>query len=73
MTLCTNCAEEVPYLYTVYHSVNNVRLEQCVRVASPTLFDPVRPTTISHIHPRSSLHAMRPQIPMSSMTRSSSR
>ena len=31
MTLCTNCAEAVPYLYTVYHSVNNVRLEQCVR------------------------------------------
>jgi hypothetical protein len=39
MTLCTNCAEAVPYLYTVYHSVNNVRLEQCVRLPSPLLFD----------------------------------
>ena len=33
MTLCTNCAQAVPYLYTVYQSVNNVRLEQCVRHA----------------------------------------
>jgi lipid intermediate transporter len=32
MPLCTNCAQAVPYLYTVYHSVNNARLEQCVCV-----------------------------------------
>ena len=32
MPLCTHCAESVAYLYTLYHSVNNVRLEQCVRV-----------------------------------------
>lgn len=32
MPLCTNCAQAIPYLYTVYHSVNNVRLEQCVRL-----------------------------------------
>jgi hypothetical protein len=44
MTLCTNCAEAVPYLYTVYHSVNNVRLEQCVRLPSPPLFDVARPS-----------------------------
>jgi lipid intermediate transporter len=37
MPLCTNCAQAVPYLYTVYHSVNNARLEQCVRVAFPSL------------------------------------
>jgi len=29
MPLCTNCAETVAHLYTLYHSVNNVRLEQC--------------------------------------------
>jgi hypothetical protein len=37
MPLCTNCAQAVPYLYTVYHSVNNARLEQCVRVVLPSL------------------------------------
>ncbi|KAI0303783.1 Arv1-domain-containing protein [Multifurca ochricompacta] len=35
MPLCTNCAQAVPYLYTVYHSVNNVRLEQCPSCRAP--------------------------------------
>ncbi|KAH9960800.1 Arv1-like family-domain-containing protein [Russula dissimulans] len=35
MPLCTNCAQAVPYLYTVYHSVNNVRLEQCPSCHAP--------------------------------------
>ncbi|KAI0264455.1 Arv1-like family-domain-containing protein [Gloeopeniophorella convolvens] len=29
MPLCTTCAAAVPYLYTVYHTVNNARLERC--------------------------------------------
>jgi hypothetical protein len=32
MPLCINCTQAVPYLYTVYHLVNNARLEQCVRL-----------------------------------------
>jgi len=35
MPLCTNCAETVDYLYTLYHSVNNVRLEQCPSCRAP--------------------------------------
>ncbi|KAI9440010.1 Arv1-domain-containing protein [Lactarius indigo] len=35
MPLCTNCAETVAYLYTLYHSVNNVRLEQCPSCRAP--------------------------------------
>ncbi|KAH9994866.1 Arv1-like family-domain-containing protein [Russula vinacea] len=35
MPLCTNCAQAIPYLYTVYHSVNNVRLEQCPSCRAP--------------------------------------
>ncbi|KAI0250229.1 Arv1-like family-domain-containing protein [Lactifluus subvellereus] len=35
MPLCINCAQAVPYLYTVYHSVNNVRLEQCPSCRAP--------------------------------------
>ncbi|KAI0279703.1 Arv1-like family-domain-containing protein [Russula aff. rugulosa BPL654] len=35
MPLCTNCAQAVSYLYTVYHSVNNVRLEQCPSCRAP--------------------------------------
>jgi hypothetical protein len=35
MPLCTHCAESVPYLYTLYHSVNNVRLEQCPSCRAP--------------------------------------
>ncbi|GJE85558.1 Arv1 domain-containing protein [Phanerochaete sordida] len=29
MPICTNCAHPVPYLYTVYNSEDNLRLEQC--------------------------------------------
>ncbi|KAG9101052.1 hypothetical protein FS749_010689 [Ceratobasidium sp. UAMH 11750] len=29
MPICTQCTHPVPYLYTVYQSVNNLRLEQC--------------------------------------------
>ncbi|KAF8486119.1 Arv1-domain-containing protein [Russula ochroleuca] len=35
MPLCTNCAQTIPYLYTIYHSVNNVRLEQCPSCRAP--------------------------------------
>ncbi|KAH9058406.1 Arv1-domain-containing protein [Lactarius vividus] len=35
MPLCTNCAETVAYLYTLYHSINNVRLEQCPSCRAP--------------------------------------
>lgn len=31
MPICTNCTHAVPYLYTVYNSQDNLRLEQCVR------------------------------------------
>ena len=30
MPICTTCAQYVPYLYTVYQSAHNLRLEQCV-------------------------------------------
>lgn len=29
MPICTQCTYPVPYLYTLYQSVNNLRLEQC--------------------------------------------
>lgn len=32
MPICTTCAAYTPYLYTVYESAYNLRLEQCVRV-----------------------------------------
>jgi len=35
MPLCTHCAESVAYLYTLYHSGNNVRLEQCSSCRAP--------------------------------------
>ncbi|KAA1467170.1 Arv1-domain-containing protein [Dentipellis sp. KUC8613] len=38
MPLCTTCAQPLPYLYTVYHSANNIRLEQCpscLQIADP--------------------------------------
>ena len=67
MPLCTNCAETVDYLYTLYHSVNNVRLEQCVRMHS-----------LSHLMPLLSPYCCSPhvahlQILTSSMTYSSLR
>ena len=66
MPLCTNCAQAVSYLYTVYHSVNNVRLEQCVR----HLHFQHYLTESSHdaLCSRYSLHAVHLQILMSSMT-----
>ena len=30
MPICTNCSHPTPYLYTVYNTANNLRLEQCV-------------------------------------------
>ena len=70
MPLCINCAQAVPYLYTVYHSVNNVRLEQCVRVHL-LLHPPHLTSPLTVIHSRS-LHAAHPRIPTSSTTPSSS-
>ncbi|KAI9461661.1 Arv1-domain-containing protein [Lactarius psammicola] len=35
MPLCTNCAQTVAHLYTLYHTVNNVRLEQCPSCRAP--------------------------------------
>ncbi|KAF8071581.1 Arv1-like family-domain-containing protein [Lyophyllum atratum] len=32
MPICTTCTSFTPYLYTVYQSAYNLRLEQCVRV-----------------------------------------
>lgn len=33
MPICTQCTYPVVYLYTLYQSVNNLRLEQCVGVS----------------------------------------
>lgn len=30
MPICTTCTHQLPYLYTVYESAHNLRLEQCV-------------------------------------------
>lgn len=30
MPICTTCTYQLPYLYTVYESAHNLRLEQCV-------------------------------------------
>lgn len=35
MPLCTTCTRYIPYLYTVYESAFNLRLEQCVRIKIP--------------------------------------
>jgi hypothetical protein len=32
MPICTTCTTPTPFLYTVYESAYNLRLEQCVRV-----------------------------------------
>lgn len=32
MPVCTTCTSFLPYLYTVYQSSSNLRLEQCVRI-----------------------------------------
>jgi lipid intermediate transporter len=32
MPICTSCTHPIPYLYTVYESAYNLRLEQCVRI-----------------------------------------
>lgn len=32
MPICISCTQSTPYLYTVYESEDNLRLEQCVRV-----------------------------------------
>ena len=37
MPLCVHCATPVQYLYTVYQSTRNVRLEQCVCAVSAVL------------------------------------
>jgi hypothetical protein len=34
MPICTTCTHPAPYLYTVYQSAHNLRLEQCVRIRS---------------------------------------
>ncbi|CAL1716136.1 unnamed protein product [Somion occarium] len=31
MPICTNCSHPTPYLYTVYNTANNLRLEQCTQ------------------------------------------
>jgi len=39
MPICTSCTYPIPYLYTVYESESNLRLEQCVRISN---FKPYR-------------------------------
>lgn len=37
MPICTSCTHPIPYLYTVYESAYNLRLEQCVSFFSTNL------------------------------------
>lgn len=50
MPICTSCTHPTPYLYTVYNTANNLRLEQCVSLAFPK-------TIISKLNNRSSQSA----------------
>lgn len=38
MPICTSCAQPTVYLYTVYDSAYNFRLEQCVSLLSHLAF-----------------------------------
>lgn len=47
MPVCTTCTNFIPYLYTVYGSAYNLRLEQCVRALAPL---PAIPKLIEILH-----------------------
>ena len=46
MPICTSCTHQTPYLYTVYESAYNLRLEQCVS-ALRALCKPSSPSTLT--------------------------
>lgn len=47
MPICTTCTNFIPYLYTVYESAYNLRLEQCVRATASLLTAPKLIETLS--------------------------
>lgn len=51
MPICIHCTAPVPYLYTVYQSAHNVRLEQCVRFSLIVIYATYRSRN-SHLNPQ---------------------